>query len=83
MSDVPGHGALMAAAVVELGAHDNMTCEEALALASREEWDEVMIVGYHKGDPSLVVRSSAMKRRDAVWLAEFAKLHAMGVVSDD
>lgn len=64
--------------VVELGPRTNMTTEEALAIASREEWSEVLICGYHKDSGELVVRSSKMNRADALWLVESTKLHCMG-----
>lgn len=63
--------------VIELGPHGKMTSEEALAFCSREEWDEVIIVGYHKGDASLAMRSSAMKREAALWIAEHLRLHVL------
>lgn len=63
--------------VVELGPHGKMTPEEALAFCSREKWDEIVIVGYHKGDDGLVVRSSGMKREAALWIAEHLRLHVL------
>ena len=68
------------AKVVELGAHAHMTPEQALGLCAREEWDQVIIVGYHKGDPSFVVRSSHLTRAEAVFLLEQARLHSLGVI---
>lgn len=61
--------------IVELGAHENMSPEEALAIASREAWDDVAIIGYQ--DNELVCRSSRMSRAEALWLIEMAKLHVM------
>jgi hypothetical protein len=63
--------------VVELGPHDKMTPEEALAYSKRESWDNVIVVGFHKDDGSLVVRSSHMSREFALWIAEHLKLHVM------
>jgi hypothetical protein len=63
--------------VIHLGPHSNMSPEQALAQASREQWDEVIIVGYHRDSADLVVRSSHMTRRDALWIAEYLKLHAL------
>ncbi len=63
--------------VVELGANSNLTPEGAIAITSRESWHDVIILGYHKGDEKLVVRSSKMSRAEALWLIEHAKLHVM------
>ena len=64
--------------VVRLGPHNRMTPEEALAEVSAEEWDEVLIVGFHKGDDEISVRTSHMTRELALWLVEHAKLHVLG-----
>lgn len=63
--------------VVELGPHARMTPEEALAEASREPWENVMIVGFHKDHGPIVVRSSHMTREVALWIIEHAKLHVL------
>lgn len=63
--------------VIELGAHDRMTPEQVLALCVREQWEKVIICGYHKDDNTLVVRSSHMTRETAFWIAEHLKLHAL------
>ncbi|PWJ88378.1 hypothetical protein C8D77_111101 [Mesorhizobium loti] len=63
--------------VVELGPHNKMTPEEALAYSSRESWDQVIIVGFHKDDDDFVVQSSHMSREFALWIAEHLKLHVM------
>lgn len=63
--------------VIELGPHERMTPDEALAAASREEWEDVIIVGFHKDDGSLAVRSSHMSREFSLWIAEHLKLYAM------
>jgi hypothetical protein len=56
--------------VVELGPHSKMTPEQALAYCSREQWDDVIIIGYHKSAKSLSIRSSHMSRECTLWLAE-------------
>lgn len=66
--------------IIEVGPHTRMTPEQALTFCSREQWSDVAIIGYHKGDRLLVVRSSAMTRADALNLYEQAKLHALGVL---
>jgi TATA-box binding protein (TBP) (component of TFIID and TFIIIB) len=64
-----------AANVVELGAHVNMTPEQALRLVLREQPTDVLILTYQDGE--LVIRSSKMTRADALWMLENAKLHAL------
>ena len=63
--------------VVKLPAHTRMTPEEVIAFITREEWESLLICGYHKDDPDFVVRSSAMSREQALWLIEHAKLHVL------
>lgn len=63
--------------VVDLGPHERMTPAEALATASREEWDNVFICGFHADSGELVIRSSHMSREFALWIVEHAKLHVM------
>ena len=67
--------------IVELPAHDRMTPVEALEKASRETWDAVLIVGWQEG--KLIVRSSHMSRAEAVWLAEWSKMHSMQIAPED
>jgi len=69
----------MSAEVVEFGPHTRMTPEEALTLCSREEWDEVIIIGYRKDSPDFATRSSHMSRECALWLVEHAKMHVLGL----
>jgi hypothetical protein len=63
--------------VVDLGPHQRMMPDEALAQAAREDWSHVVICGFHVDDEKIVVRSSHMSREFALWIAEFAKLHIM------
>lgn len=65
--------------VIELGAHERMTPEEALAKCSREEWEQVIIIGFHRDHNGLIVRSSHMSLEAALWIIENAKLHVMDV----
>ncbi len=67
----------MTAEIVDLGPHERMTVDEALASAAREPWENVLIIGFHVDDGSLVVRSSHMSREFALWIIEHAKLHIM------
>ena len=61
--------------VVELGAHENMEPEQALSFCLREKWDEVLIIGLQEGQ--IVIRSSKMDRKDALWLSKQVELHAL------
>mgnify|MGYP001617988757 CR=1 FL=1 len=63
--------------VVHLGPHERMTPEQALAVASQEEWDDVIVCGFHKDDSSLVLRSSHMTREFGLWIIEHVKLKIM------
>ena len=67
----------MSADVVDLGAHSNMTPEEALTVAARRPWEKVMVIGFTEDSESIVVISSHMIRESALWIIEHAKLHAM------
>jgi hypothetical protein len=57
-------------------AHDAMTVAQALGDAQEAGLTECLIVGYD-ADGRLVLRSSGMARRDALWLIEQAKRHAL------
>jgi hypothetical protein len=63
--------------VIELGGHMRMTVEEALKSCLRADLQEVMIMGYD-ADGDLIIASSAMSRKDALWLAEKARQSALG-----
>ena len=63
--------------VIYLGAHSNMTPDEAFAVAQRRPWEKVMIIGFTEDSESIVVISSHMIRESALWIIEHAKLHAM------
>lgn len=65
--------------IVELGAHSNMSTEDTVALVGREKWIDVIVCGYQwlNGKEEFIVRSSAMNRKDALWLAKQLELHAL------
>lgn len=71
----------MADNVVLFPAHANMTVSDCLGLATREssadEWQDVVVLAYDK-DGGVVVRSSHMSRKDALWLLMEAVDHARG-----
>ena len=68
--------------VYQLGAHERMSVEEALAQALREAntYERVLIVATNSEEKNLVIRSSAMSREEAAWLAKSAELHAHGLL---
>lgn len=72
----------MADKVISLPAHTNMTVEQCLHLSTRESgadgWQDVMVLAYDE-EEKLVVRSSHMSRKDALWLLMAAVDHARGV----
>lgn len=57
------------AEVVHLGAHDRMTVADCVGVVSREApaWKDILVLGYDE-DGELVVRSSHLERKEAVWL---------------
>lgn len=65
------------AEVVELGPNQNMTPEQALGIAARENPEEVLILGYIDGE--LYIRSSSMNNKDALWILEQAKILLLGL----
>jgi hypothetical protein len=66
--------------VVDLGGHDRMTPEQALVVASREKWDQVVICGF-QGNAFCTVNSK-MSIKDLLWLAEHLRADAMGFLRD-
>ena len=63
--------------VIDLGAHTNMSPTEALEVAKRRPWEQVMVIGFTEDSDSLVVCSSRMTREQALWIVKHAELHAM------
>ena len=49
----------------------------ALEFANNDNLKDVLVVGYD-GDGELIIRSSRMDRRDALWLSEQLRLYALG-----
>lgn len=66
--------------VISLAAAVTFTPEQALKsaldFANEVGLSEVLVIGYDT-DGDLFIRSSRMERKDALWMAEYAKLHAM------
>jgi hypothetical protein len=49
----------------------------ALEFANNDNLKDVLVVGYD-GDGELIIRSSRMDRKDALWLSEQLRLYALG-----
>jgi hypothetical protein len=66
--------------IIQLKAHENMTVEECLEYCRREQADyqDVMVLSYDQ-DGELLVRSSLMSRKDALWMLMAAMDHARGI----
>lgn len=66
--------------LVNLPPHDRMTAGECLSMCARwsDEYQDVIVIGYDE-DGELTVRSSAMNRKDALWMLMAAIDHARGV----
>lgn len=60
------------AEIIELGAHERMTPEEALSLTIREQPKEVLVLFFDAED-DFGLRTSNMSRKDALWLIELAR----------
>lgn len=52
----------------------------ALEFANNDNLQDVLVVGYD-GDGELLVRSSRMDRKDALWLSEQLRRYALGDVA--
>ena len=55
--------------LTNLPPHTRMSPEECLGLCARlaEEYQDVLVIGYD-ADGDLMIRSSAMSRKDALWM---------------
>lgn len=62
----------------QLNNKTKMSPIEALAMASREEWSDIIIIGYQNDE--FVIKSSAMTRKDALWLAKQAELNILDIL---
>jgi hypothetical protein len=52
-----------------------------LALASRRQWEKIIITGYYLSDGEFAVLSSQMTRETANWLVDHLKLHILDRLS--
>lgn len=71
--------------VTDFPASPYMSVDQALALASREaangEYTEVIVLASNQ-DGRLIIRSSRMQPRDALWLAKMLERHALEQAGD-
>ena len=68
----------MTAEIIKLGPHERMTPEEALASAAQEQWQDIIVVGYHVNNPTeIMMQTSHMNRETALWIVEWAKKYIM------
>ena len=67
--------------VLAFPATDTMTPQQALLsaleFANNDNLQDVLVAGYD-GDGGLLVRSSRMDRKDALWLSEQLRRYALG-----
>lgn len=62
--------------VIGFPASANFTSEQALASAGQFQLREVIIIAYDE-DGMLMVRSSKMDRKEALWLIKMAELYTL------
>lgn len=58
--------------LIDLGGHHQMTPVEALAVASREKWHHVMVIGFREGDEGVTVHHSEMSLAVALFILRLA-----------
>jgi len=68
--------------IVDLGPHNNMKPEECFAVCAREEWSDVLVLGFQDDADGVVIRSSHLTREFALWIIEHAKQKIMGLSED-
>lgn len=69
---------------IELGPHAKMTVRECLEYCARnhEEFEDVMVIGYD-AEGNLNIRTSNMKRKDALWLLMLGIDYTRGTKGND
>jgi len=72
----------MAADVIELGVHSNMTADDAISVVRRESPEEVLIL-YYSEEGEFHLRSSGMSNKDALWILEQAKARIVSLGLED
>ncbi len=67
-------------AEVLLVENSHYTVEQALSLASKMNWERVLVVGFLKDSDELCVVPSDQTSEEALWLAEHLKLQLLGMI---
>lgn len=73
----------MGAHVTDLGAHDKMSVDEALGIASRRKLKTVLILGYNADGALAVYHDRDTSPSDAVFMLEAAKLSILGALDTE
>ncbi len=60
--------------------NSHYTVEQALSLASKMDWERVIVVGFLKDEDELTVVPSDQTNEEALWLAEHLKLQLLGMI---
>jgi len=68
----------MSKVVKAFASHNSMTVNQALEVAKEQDLTEVIIMGFDSED-DLIVGSSGMLRKDALWLIEKYKFNLLHV----
>ena len=58
--------------------HSRMSVSDISSVINREEFDNVMVIGWGKDD-RFICRVSEMKRSEALYMIEHARLHVLGI----
>ena len=64
-----------------LPASSSFNPDQALASAAQLNPQGVLVVGYDE-DGHFFIRSSSMTREQGLWLIEWAKMHALGLLAE-
>lgn len=72
---------MCAAPVTLLPPTTDMTPEQALSWAMQCELTDVMVIGFDASG-KFIVATSKMKREEALWIAEHARMHALDMLGD-
>jgi len=57
--------------------NEHMSVEQVKKAVQTEDWENMIVIGYHKDDDDFVSRCSEMSRQDALWLTEQLKRHVL------
>ena len=57
--------------------NEHMTIKQVQQAVQSEDWENMIVIGYHKDRDDFVTRCSEMSRQDALWLTEQLKKHVL------